>query len=78
MARLFEVAIASLSRREARLGQVLPVEGTPGQLLVPREGPCSVEGQAVDMARERGAPGRQPPGHMLLDGHRPAERCIVS
>ena len=71
LAGLLEVAVASLSRGESHLGQVLPVEGAAAQLLALGLGPGPLDGQQLDVAGQRDPPGGQTPGDVSPHGHRP-------
>lgn len=73
LAGLLEVAVAPLCGREARLGQVLPVEGAAAQLLPLGLAPGLLHRHQVEVAGCRKAPGRQAPGQVPPHRHRPAD-----
>lgn len=78
LAGLLEVAVASLCRGESHLSQVLPVEGAAAQLLPLDLGPGPLDGEQLEVARQRDSPGSQTPGYVPPHCHRPGQtqgRC---
>lgn len=73
LAGLLEVAIALLCWVEPCLSQVLPVEGTAAQFLSFDLGPSLLDGQQLDVARQRDSPCSQTPGYMPPHCHWPGQ-----